>query len=231
MTQAVNPSAEPALRIGVIRNARGSLSFAPKTHQRVLGIRVVRQNAFERHDPARMPLSRAVNDAHPAASYFFQNLIIPKKPIPILTMYVAEQIIQGRLRLGMLSVTVAINARGKKTLQTKAAPHARSGPAFCTEARFNFELKRYGTAGRTHRGATSINRGSVVANANSQITGKLFTTDFLPQAENKVANPRLQMAQLNFAAATIPQRLTLRRDSATRHRSRFLRPLFRQPLP
>ena len=30
-----------------------------------------------------------------------------------------------------------------------------------------------------------INRGSTIANANSQITEKLFTKDFMSQAENK----------------------------------------------
>ena len=79
--------------IGMIEVGR-SLSFAPEAHQRVLGISVVRQNALERHDPTRMPLSRPINYAHPAASDFFQNLIIAQKPIPVLTLNFAEQVVQ-----------------------------------------------------------------------------------------------------------------------------------------
>jgi hypothetical protein len=74
-----------------------------------------------------MPLSRAINYTHPTASNFFQNLIIPEKPIAILTVDVAEQIVQRWLDRRMLAVTVTVtvtvNARGKKALQTKAAPY------------------------------------------------------------------------------------------------------------
>ena len=44
-----------------------------------------------------MPLSRTIDYAHAAASNFFQNLIIPQKPIRIATMHVAKQVIQRRV--------------------------------------------------------------------------------------------------------------------------------------
>src|SRR5262245_18026036 len=113
----------------------------------------MRRNTFERHDPARMPLSRAINDAHPSAPDLFKNLIIPEEPIPILTRDVVEQIIEGLLDRRMLAVTAAINACGKKTVQTKAVPHARCGPTFCADALFIFDTKRSRTGRRTHSGA------------------------------------------------------------------------------
>src|SRR4029077_14474370 len=98
--------------------------------------------AFDRHDSTRMPLSRAIDDTHSAAPNFFQNLIIPEKPISIRTMDVAEQVIERWLDRRMLAVTVTVTveARGKKALQTKAAAHTRSRPTFRTDARFNFEM-------------------------------------------------------------------------------------------
>src|SRR6516162_5939153 len=112
----------------------------------------MRRNTFERHDPARMSLSRAINDAHPSAPDLFKNLIIPEKPIPILPRDVVEQIIEGFLDRRMLAVTAAIDACRKKAVQTKAMPHARCGPTFCADARFIFDTKRSRTDERTHSG-------------------------------------------------------------------------------
>src|SRR5215470_11554931 len=112
----------------------------------------MRRNTFERHDPARMALSRAINDTHPSPPNLFKNLIIPEEPIPILTRDVVEQIIEGVLDRRMLAVTVAINACRKKAVQTKAVPYTRCGPTFCADARFIFDTKRSRTGGRTHAG-------------------------------------------------------------------------------
>src|SRR5690348_4742320 len=112
----------------------------------------MRRNTFERHDPARMSLSRAINDAHPSAPNFFKNLIIPKEPISILTRDVVEQIIEGLLDRRILAITVAVHTCRKKAVQTKAVPHARCGPTFCADARFIFDTKRSSTGGRTHSG-------------------------------------------------------------------------------
>src|SRR4051794_1964733 len=119
-----------------------------------------------------MPLSRAIDDTHSAASDFFQNLIIPEKPIALLTVNVSQQVFQRRFDRRMLPI--AINPRGKETLQTKTAPYSRCGPTFCADAGFILKIQRNRAAGRTHGGTVSIDRGSSVANANSQITGKLF---------------------------------------------------------
>jgi hypothetical protein len=109
-------------------------------------------------------------------------LVIPEKPIPILTLDIAEQMIQSWLDRRMFAVTV--NPLGKKALQTKTAPYARYGPASCADARLILKMQRDRTSGGTHAGIMSINRGS--ANANSQIFEKLFTSDFASQAENKL---------------------------------------------
>ena len=70
-----------------------------------------------------MPLSRAINYTHPAASNFFQNLIIPEKPIAVLTVDVAEQIIQRWLDRRMLAVTVQC-PRKEDTSNKGRAPRA-----------------------------------------------------------------------------------------------------------
>jgi hypothetical protein len=66
----------------------------------------MRQNTLKRYDPARMPLPRAINYAHPTASYFFENLIIPEKPIRVLTLNVAEQIFQRRFARRIPAVAI-----------------------------------------------------------------------------------------------------------------------------
>jgi hypothetical protein len=99
-----------------------------------------------------MPLSRAINYTHPTATDFFENLIIAEEPIPILTVDLAEQVIKRWLDRRMLAITVTVNAGGKKTLQTKAAPHTRSRPTFCTGARFTLKMQRNRVAGRSSEG-------------------------------------------------------------------------------
>src|SRR5438105_6393807 len=63
-------------------------------------------------------------------------------------------------------LAVSVNSRRKKTLQTKAAAHARRGPAFCADARFSLKMERNRTAKRTHERALRIDRGLIVANFN-----------------------------------------------------------------
>jgi hypothetical protein len=77
----------------------------------------LRRTALERHDPTRMPLSRPINHAHPTASDFFENLVIPEKPIPILTLDIAEQMIHSWLDRRMFAVTV--NPPGEKGTSDK----------------------------------------------------------------------------------------------------------------
>ena len=59
----------------MIETCRG-FRFTAKTHEGVVGISVMGQNAFERDDAARMTLPYAINNAHSAAADLFQNLII-----------------------------------------------------------------------------------------------------------------------------------------------------------
>ena len=48
-----------------------------------------------------MPLSRPINNAHPAASDFFENLIIAQPPIGVVHINFAQQVIQ---RLSVLAI-------------------------------------------------------------------------------------------------------------------------------
>src|SRR6266480_5335490 len=95
-----------------------------------------------------MPLSSSINNAHPAASDFFQNLIIAQQPICVVIMDLAEQVIQRWLVRCMLAV--GVNTRGEKTVQTKSATNARCRPAVCAVARFILEMQRNRTGGRRH---------------------------------------------------------------------------------
>src|SRR5713101_3882426 len=62
-------------------------------------------------------------------------------------------------------LAVSVNSCRKKTLQTKAAAHARHGPAFGADARFSLKMERNRTAKRTHERALRIDRGLIVANS------------------------------------------------------------------
>ena len=84
------------------------------------------------------------------------------------------------------TVAVTVKARGKKALQTKAAPNARSRSTFRTDAGFNFEMQRKGTGGRTHSGEMSIDRGLSIANANSYITKKVIHKRFYVAVRDEV---------------------------------------------
>ena len=58
-------------------------SFTSKTFQRLARIGVIGHHSLERDDPARMPLTRAINHAHSAASDFLQNLVIANPPVRV----------------------------------------------------------------------------------------------------------------------------------------------------
>ena len=68
--------------VGMIEARRG-FRFAPETRQRIARVGVITQDAFERDDATRMPLSRAVDDAHPAAPDLFENFVIAKPPMSV----------------------------------------------------------------------------------------------------------------------------------------------------
>src|SRR5258706_34281 len=108
-----------------------------------------------------MSLSGPINYTHPTPSDFFQNLIIAQEPISVVPINFAQQVVEPQLDRRMLAVT--INACGKKTLQTKAAAHARRGPAFGADARFSLKMERNRTARRTHERALRIDRSLIVA--------------------------------------------------------------------
>src|SRR5215211_934814 len=111
-----------------------------------------------------MPLPRAINNSHPAASDFFQNLVIAQQPISVVTTNLAKQLIQGRLVWCILAV--GVNTRGEKTLQTKSATNVRCRPAVCAVARFILEMQRNWTGGRRHGERGLIIKGvSTVANS------------------------------------------------------------------
>ena len=54
--------------------------FAPETHQRLVRICLIREDALHRDDPAGVPLACAINDAHAAASDFLQDLVMTEAP-------------------------------------------------------------------------------------------------------------------------------------------------------
>src|SRR5207253_11338982 len=99
----------------------------------------------------RLSVSGRINDTHPAPSDFFQNLIIAQEPISVVPINFAQQVVQLQLDRRMLAVT--INACGKKTLQTKAAAHARRGPTFGEDNRVSRKWKRNSSDNRTYETA------------------------------------------------------------------------------
>jgi hypothetical protein len=71
-----------------------SLSLSPETRESLLRVGVIRQNAFQRYDAPGVPLPGPINDAHAAASDFFQNLIIAYAPIGVTYVKFTEQIVK-----------------------------------------------------------------------------------------------------------------------------------------
>ena len=113
------------------------LRFAPETLQRLMRIRVIGKDALQRNDAARVPLPRAINNAHPATPDFFQNLIIAQSPIGILHGNFTEYILE---RLYVVDVAVLtcprrdflIQALGEQTAQAKSVFNPRSRAALRT---------------------------------------------------------------------------------------------------
>src|SRR5207247_6304338 len=95
-----------------------------------------------------MPLSGPINDAHPAASDFFQNLIFAQVPIRVGSVNFTQQVIE-RL-LGLRAIAVGANTRREKTVQTKTATNSRCRSTLWADARFILEGDGNGTAVRTH---------------------------------------------------------------------------------
>src|SRR4030095_1942651 len=99
-----------------------------------------------------MALPRAINDAHSAASDFFQNLIITYAPIGVTYLKFPEQVIKRFFLRWSCSERVTVgpvsaHPCGEHTAQTKAASDTRCGPAFGADSRLLLEVHRVGTGG------------------------------------------------------------------------------------
>src|SRR5436190_24321117 len=62
---------------------RCSFGFTAETHQCLLRMAVITQNALSRDDAPRVPLTRAINNGHPAAADLSEDLIVAKSPLGI----------------------------------------------------------------------------------------------------------------------------------------------------
>jgi len=114
---------------------------------------VIRQMRFERPRSGRMPLPRAINLRPSTASDFSRNLIISEEPIRVLTLDVAEQVVQRRFARRMPAV--AINPRGKKTLQTKTRdPLGNVDPHFAQTPDSFWRRRETGALGKLMRDYT-----------------------------------------------------------------------------
>ena len=63
--------------------ARRGFGFPSETRQRIARVGVITQDAFERDDAARMPLPRAVDDPHSAATDLLENFVIAEPPMRV----------------------------------------------------------------------------------------------------------------------------------------------------
>src|SRR5437016_4146869 len=71
---------------------RCSFGFTAETHQCLLRIGVITQNALQRDYAPRVPLTRAINNAHPAAADLFEDLIVAKSPIALTDIDLADHV-------------------------------------------------------------------------------------------------------------------------------------------
>jgi hypothetical protein len=95
-----------------------------------------------------MPLACPVNNTHPAAPDFLQDLIVPYAPIGVTYLKFPEHIVQ---RFGLLSISSY--TLGEQASQAKTASDARSRSTLWTECRFLLEIR--GNAGPCHRSSES----------------------------------------------------------------------------
>src|SRR5205807_7981971 len=73
---------------------RGCFCFATEPLQRFVGIRMITENAFHGHDTSGVPLARAIDNTHAAASDFFQDLVIPEPPFLVGNIDPGEQALE-----------------------------------------------------------------------------------------------------------------------------------------
>ena len=99
---------------------RCSFGFTAETHQCLLRIGVITQNALQRDDAPRVPLTRAINNAHPAAADLFEDLIVAKSPIGITHIDLAEHVFE-RFRIASVTSQTFI----QQTVQTETARDTR----------------------------------------------------------------------------------------------------------
>src|SRR5260370_3378304 len=106
-----------------------------------------------------MPLSGPINHAHPAASDFFQNLIVAQVPICVGSVNFTQQVIERFL--GLRAIAVGVNTRREKTVQTKTATNSRCRSTLCEDARFILEGGGKRSVGRIHAMVNGKERESV----------------------------------------------------------------------
>src|SRR5438270_1472426 len=94
-----------------------------------------------------MPLSRPVNDAHPATPDFFQNLVITEPPIDVAHVDFIEDALE---RLVILSLSAQTSIEQAVQAQTAANPRCRT--ALCAGNQLVFQLRRTRNVGRVHIG-------------------------------------------------------------------------------
>src|SRR5438094_1848493 len=99
---------------------RRRLRFTAEPNECFLRFGLITQDAFQRDNASRMTLARAINDAHPAASDFLQDLIIANPPIGIAHVDVIENLFE-RLR----GLSFAAEGAAEHAIQAKPAPYAR----------------------------------------------------------------------------------------------------------
>ena len=97
---------------------RCSFGFTAETNQRMLRIGVISQNALYRDDAPRVPLPRAINDAHAAAPDLFENLVITQPPIGVAHIDSSEHVLE-RFMVASISAQTLIQQTG----QTETAPN------------------------------------------------------------------------------------------------------------
>src|SRR5262249_38487607 len=102
-----------------------------------------------------MPLSRPINDAHPTAPDFLQNLIIPYSPNSIARIELAEHVIKRFIWLRLVSV--AVDSFDKETVETKTATNAQWRSTLLANAQLILVIEGNRTVQQAHgKGAGKV---------------------------------------------------------------------------
>jgi hypothetical protein len=102
--------------------ARGGLGFTTETSQRLVGVALVSQNAFQGDNASGMRFPRPVNHTHSSPRDFVENLVLANAPVSVPGSYPRERFLE---RFRFQGHGVVIESAEEKAIQTETVGETR----------------------------------------------------------------------------------------------------------